>query len=134
MGFAENLARLSLQAADRATLLVQKTALDMGSQVVEQSPVLTGRFKGNWNSSVGAADMSVSDEVDPSGRRTIDRMRSSLTLDNVRRGTKIFISNALPYARKLEYEGHSRQAPNGMVRLTLQRTAEAVKKAVSEIK
>lgn len=134
MSFAANLARLSLKASNRAFVVVQKTALDLGSQVVEGSAVDTGRFKNNWNSSVNRADMSTTDAVDPSGQQALQRMQSTLTMEAVRGGTKIFISNGLPYARKLEFEGQSKQMPDGVVRLALQRTAEAVKKAVAEIK
>jgi hypothetical protein len=42
----------------------------------------------------------------------------------------IYLTNALPYARRLEY-GWSKQAPSGMVRISAMRFAEAVRKAIA---
>ena len=83
--------------------------------VVLKSPVDTGRFKGNWNASIGDMDLHTTEAVDGSGGATIARAEGALraysTLENF---PVINITNNLPYSVKLE-EGHSGQAPNGMV-------------------
>ena len=38
-----------------------------------------------------------------------------------------YLSNNLPYIRRLEYEGHSGQAPNGMVRVTMAKADKILK-------
>ena len=42
---------------------------------------------------------------------------NNLTMQDLKQ--PIYISNALPYALPLEY-GHSQQAPNGMIRVTVE--------------
>jgi hypothetical protein len=36
-----------------------------------------------------------------------------------RAGSVVYLTNNVPYIQKLEYDAHSRQAPNGMVRISV---------------
>ena len=87
--------------------------------VVMKSPVDTGRFRGNWNVAIGAPDMTTTENVDPSGGETIQRggavIATYSSLDNF---PPVFLTNNLPYAVRLE-DGYSKQAPGGMVGLTV---------------
>ena len=51
-----------------------------------------------------------------------------------RAGQTIFITNSLPYAYRLEYDGWSRQAPAGMVRVTVVEFAQRFERAVRAAK
>lgn len=95
--------------------VVQRFALQALNGVVMKSPVDTGRFRGNWNVSVGRIDYSVSAEIDKSGGATI--AKGSAVIDAAKGDQAIFISNNLQYATALE-NGHSKQAPIGMVAVT----------------
>jgi hypothetical protein len=87
------------------------------TSVVEKSPVDTGRFRGNWNVSIGDADLSTTDETDADGEQTI--VRGSAVLAGVgAEDTVVYLTNNLPYAVPLE-NGHSKQAPIGMVGITV---------------
>lgn len=91
-----------------------------------------GRFKNNWRTAVGgSADNSTIDKPDRAG------LTSRVLMDTVvyswQPGQTIFITNSLPYAKKLEF-GHSKQAPAGVVRLAVQNFATAVAKAAREVK
>lgn len=94
----------------------KKVAMELLSRVVMKSPVDTGRFRGNWTVSLNAPDISVTDGVDPSGGATIARGSSVIT--GMREPQVVYVSNNLPYAQRLE-EGSSKQAPAGMVAVTL---------------
>ena len=87
--------------------------------IVQKSPVDTGRFRGNWNAAIWAPNFTTTEAVDESGAATIERATGVL---NGYQDTKLFpsinISNGLPYAIPLE-DGHSGQAPGGMVALTI---------------
>lgn len=96
-----------------------KVALELLGSLVEKSPVDTGRFKANWTISDIKPGSVIPDPADG-----IEALKS------FRPGNSIFISNNLPYARKLEY-GWSKQAPSGMVRLTVQEAPELIRKALS---
>ncbi|PDT24461.1 HK97 gp10 family phage protein [Rhizobium hidalgonense] len=95
--------------------VVQKFAMHALSSVVMKSPVDTGRFRGNWNVAVNAVDYSVSEVTDKSGGSTI--AKGVATIEAAAPEQAIFISNNVPYAVALE-NGHSKQAPAGVVALT----------------
>ena len=97
-------------------LIVRKVSIDMFSRVIRMSPVDTGRFKGNWQCTLDRAAESATDARDPSGLATADAMIDAVMAFPVGRVT--YLSNVLPYAYRLEYEGWSNQAPIGMVRVT----------------
>ncbi len=95
-----------------------KVALELLGSLVEKSPVDTGRFKANWT----VSDIKPGSTI-PDPRAGIEALKS------FKPGTSIYISNNLPYARKLEY-GWSKQAPNGMVRLTVMEAPDFIRKSL----
>lgn len=85
-----------------------------------------GRFRGNWQFSIDTPADGVLDQIDPSGNVSVAVLRAqvqSLTI-----GQTAYLVNNLPYAVPLEY-GHSKQAPGGMVRITLARFQQIVDEA-----
>lgn len=132
MGFAADLKVLCDRAGEKAELVVRGAALELASQMIDRSPVDTGRFKNNWIPSIGAAlNPATTSDLDKSGEKALSAIRQSL--DGWKPGQKIWITNSLPYAMKLEY-GHSKQAANGMVRLAVQNYSEAVKRAADQVR
>lgn len=132
MGFAADLAKLCAKAGDKAELVVRKVALDMGGTLIDMSPVDTGRFKNNWVTSVGYKSVAAVGSAKGGGDGSVYMLKDVVGRWKI--GDKsIFITNNLPYAQKLEY-GYSKQAPNGMVRITVQRFEEALAKAAREVK
>lgn len=131
MGFAADLKRLCDAAGDKAELVVRKAALDLGGQMVDRSPVDTGRFKSNWMTGIGAMDSSTTTAADPSGQPSRTKLQAQVA--GWKPGQTIWITNNLPYAYRLEH-GYSKQAPGGMVRLAVQNYAQAVAKAAREVK
>ena len=116
--FALDLNRAIEKAKDKAETAVKKITLDLFKSVIKMSPVKTGRFRNNWNSAIGTADYSTTEEVDPSGSNAISRAEAVIAnykLD----GKSIFLTNNLPYAKRLEEGWSQKQAPQGMVRLSL---------------
>jgi hypothetical protein len=86
-----------------------------------------GRFRGNWQFSIDTPADGVLDQIDPSGNVSVAVLRTqvqSLTI-----GQTAYLVNNLPYAVPLEY-GHSKQAPGGMVRITLARFQQIVDEAI----
>lgn len=81
-------------------------ALTLDKKIVEKTPVDTGRARANWFVAEGAPRLTTTESTAPSSR-------PALTGRSV-----IFITNSLPYIVPLEY-GHSGQAPNGMVRISI---------------
>jgi hypothetical protein len=119
--FSLQLRQFAEKAAENADEAIKNVALDVFQRVVVRSPVDTGRFRANWRLSVGAQDLTTSESV----------VGQAPTLPDKVAGSVLWISNNLPYARPLEY-GHSNQAPNGMVRLTVAEFGSIVDQAAAE--
>lgn len=131
MGFAADLRRLCEAAGDKAEVVVRKAALEIGGQLIDRSPVDTGRFKNNWVTSMGSMSTATGGNADPSAGTARTLLKTQV--DGWKPGQTIFITNSLPYAMRLEH-GYSKQAPAGMVKLTVQNYAQAVAKAAKELK
>lgn len=120
-------------------------AFALYSSIVKKTPVDTGRARANWNISVGNVDTSTTKET---LKTDLKYGESSI---NSNGDESIFISNNLPYITTLEYggypnppksksgkteNGYSKQAPEGMVGVTLANKENiliaAIKRAVSE--
>lgn len=93
-------------------------ALDSLRGVVRKSPVDTGRFRGNWIVSKNAANTTSSQVTDKNGGQTITKGSGVIDTFKMNADSRIIIQNNLPYANRLE-NGWSKQAPNGMVALTV---------------
>lgn len=129
--FTLSLAAFAQKAPDKARTIVRRVAIETLSRVVMRTPVgnpslwkskppagyVGGRLRANWATSIGTPDLTVTVRIDKQGAATIQRGSARIAAADGER--PIFIMNSLPYAREIEYEGHSRQAPAGMVRITV---------------
>jgi hypothetical protein len=130
--FALQLSEFARKAGANADLVVQKVTLDILRRVVLRSPVLSGRFRGNWQTTIGSPASGTLAVDDKSGNVATSAGQQALV--SFQCGPSIFITNNLPYGRKLEYEGWSKQAPAGMVRITVAEFQGLVAKAAAEVR
>ena len=94
---------------------VRKICLDLLTGIVLKTPVDTGRARANWFTSIGNPSANITEATDPSGSSSIS---SSMSAISKATGNVLWITNNLPYIYRLEFEGWSKQAPAGMVRVT----------------
>lgn len=130
MSFADDLRRIAEKYDARAHLVVRKIVIDVGTSLVMKSPVgdpsywimepppgyVGGRYRGNWQFGIGQADTKTTENIDTTGGVSIGRITSETPVKPA--GGVFYITNSLPYGPRLE-TGWSRQAPHGMVRLTI---------------
>ena len=94
----------------------KKIAMEALRRVVMKTPVDTGRARGNWQVDINNVPGGVLETTDKSGGgTTASGVAAMATLPPF--GT-VWIANNLPYIKALE-NGHSGQAPAGMVSVTL---------------
>lgn len=91
-----------------------------------------GRFRANWQVGMGKIPDGEINSVDPSGGETTANMQMAVSGYKIGEVEKIYFVNNLPYGPRLEYEGHSRQAPVGMVRISCRQFEDAMAKAVKK--
>ena len=126
-------------------------AFALYSSIVRKTPVDTGRARGNWQVTAGS----------PAGGEVEDRMKTPRGMDSVpdvNGDESIFITNNLPYITALEYGGYSdpvekgtynkrtksyevrsdggysKQAPHGMVGVTLANNENIFNAAVRAVR
>ena len=111
---------------------IRKSTIALFGNIIKMTPVDTGRARGNWQCSIGSPITSETDMIDKDGSFV-----TSLVAKRVKSGNVVWLSNNVPYISKLEY-GWSKQAPAGMVRVSIARFgaffAEAASASLSQIK
>jgi hypothetical protein len=128
--FTLDIQRFVAKAKGNIDLVVRKVSLDLFRRVIMKSPVDTGRFRGNWQVSIGSIPAGTLAVNDKTGTATMAKVTAE-TL-GLRAGQVIYLVNNLPYSRRLEY-GYSKQAPAGMVRLSAAEYGAVVSKAAGEV-
>lgn len=111
------------EVVDVVVAVHQKLALTALTRVVMMSPVDTGRFRGNWTVAIGAPNMKNDYPADKNGSGVI--AREAPTVTGIKGFCTSWLSNNVPYAEALE-NGHSQQAPGGMVAITFAELSKIV--------
>jgi len=124
----------------KADQWVRVITMEADRRLIEKTPVDTGRAAGNWNIGVDAADNTWSDLKRPGPRPELP--------EGVGLGHRIYLTNSVPYIELLEYGGYpnppkrgkgktiggySRQAPQGMVRITAVELAPVAEEIAQKI-
>jgi len=143
--FALDVSRFVAKAEANAKAVAQKVTIDVLRSVIDKSPVgnpalwkspapagyVGGRFRANWNTSVGRADTATTTKTDAAGSGT--KSRGAVVVQGWDGQGDCYITNSLPYGPELEYKGHSSQAPAGMVRVTVVEFQSFVNQAVRSL-
>ena len=117
---------------------VRKICLDLLTGIVLKTPVDTGRARANWFTSIGSPSNETTNFTADAGRGITAPNQSAASITAISRGGAdiakatgniLWITNNLPYIYRLEFGtynagpktagGFSRQAPAGMVRVTV---------------
>ncbi len=114
--FAIDLTRFCQKADLDMKTVIRKITLEAFKRIILRTPVDTGMARGNWQVSAGAPVTVQISDGDKSGTATLSKSEAGV-LSWQCQGS-LFMVNNLPYIGKLEY-GISKQAPQGMVRLTM---------------
>ena len=102
-----------------------------GMDIVSTDGYVGGRFRGNWQATFGAKAVGETGRIDPKSRETLEAGIAVIATYNIAIDS-IWITNNVPYSVPLEY-GHSGQAPDGMVRVTMADVQKYVRDAVQEL-
>jgi len=129
--FSADIAKFVVQAKGNIDEAARRATILLAQGVILKSPVDTGRFRGNWMFAAGAVPRQVLETVDPGGQTTLSRLVAQIGRTGA--GGVTYLSNNLPYAVRLE-NGWSKQAPQGMVRLTATEFQAYVSQAAAEVR
>lgn len=108
-----------------ADTVVRNVVFDLQQDVMKRTPVKTGLARANWQIGIDA---------EPTGTIPLGGGNSaSQAIANIKAGGIVYITNNLPYILALE-EGHSKQAPNGMASLAVQKFQGIVDARAKELR
>jgi hypothetical protein len=140
--FALDLQKFADKAKARADEVVGRIVVNMSQRLDQRSPVgdakfwkspppkgyVGGRFRGNWQIGVDFRPAGETGRIDPSGSAAQSAILAAIP--EKASGKVYYLMNNVPYAQAIE-EGHSRQAPQGLVGLTVIEFQNAVEQALA---
>lgn len=124
----KGVAEFMRQFSEENDFIMREATKRVSNSIVRLAPVDEGEYVADWDVKIGGWPADSEQEPDPNKRRT--RARLQETLGAVKYGDAVFFENDDPVAVRLEY-GYSKQAPQGVVRLTARRWRGFVKGAAT---
>lgn len=118
MSFGADLRRFANKTGIRMDQVVRKVCLDLTRDLVLATPVDTGLARSSYFFSTDRDTSSA--EASPSKNGAPSLVRSAEFAQNLKAGGVFHITNNVVYIMPLEF-GHSKQAPAGMARVTVDR-------------
>lgn len=111
--------------------VMRSVSLKLFSAIIKASPVDTGRFRGNWQTTGVTPATGLISGVDPTGNKAVNSAATFIT--NAPGWDTFTLTNNLPYAERLEY-GWSKQAPVGMVRVNIARFQQLINEEAAKVR
>jgi hypothetical protein len=111
--------------------VMRSVSLKLFSAIIKASPVDTGRFRGNWQTTGVTPATGLIAGVDPTGNKAVNSAATFIT--NAPGWGTFTLTNNLPYAERLEY-GWSKQAPVGMVRVNIARFQQLINEEAAKVR
>jgi hypothetical protein len=149
MAFADDVAKFTAKTKATHDMVFKKIVFEVYSRVAQRTPVDTGRARAGWqvgssitaSSPLGPISKAGGPEVGRGGAVSLGKLPGmhfasalkGLSTVGSGAGAVAFIFNNVVYIVPLEY-GHSKQAPAGMVRVTVAEFQQIVNMSVSGLK
>lgn len=126
--------------------VVRSFSIEMFARIILRTPVDTGRLRANWVASHDKQRTRIRKTTDSGGDRAMGWMVESVMTSPV--GGTMWFTNSLPYAPVVEYGlypdppksgnktsgGYSKQAPYGMVRVTIAEAGAVLDQAIRQLR
>ena len=113
----DSVAEFELIALNQSENAIKAAIVGLCGDIISDTPVDTGRLKNNWFPSVDTASAETTEQTANTARARLETAVSQgYKLDKV-----FYFTNNLPYAYRIEFEGWSKKAPQGMVRRNIVR-------------
>ena len=124
--FRQNIAKRVNKASRKLEMAMQAVLVEIDARIVNKSPVGDvdgGRFRANWYVGNGSINYTTTEST---VKRTSEADINALKIT----GQTVYITNSLPYAHRIEYEGWSHtKAPLGVVRVTIAEMSQIIREA-----
>jgi hypothetical protein len=109
----------------RTEKMVRGTIIGCASRIIKRTPVDEGTLRGNWQPSIDRPVNTTINRTDKAGQAVSADIRREGQRFNI--GAVFYMTNNLPYAARIEFDGWSTQASAGMMRIEVIETAAAIR-------
>ena len=134
MGFSADLSNFAKNTNNVIEQTRRNFIMKLFGQIIERTPVDEGRAINNWQTSAKQPIKSTLKGKDKTGAKALARVQNNLGEGD----TTVYLTNNLPYIVALEGgipshpQGHSEQAREGMVRISIENIENNLKQAIAE--
>jgi len=111
--------------------VMRQVSIKLFSAIIKGSPVDTGRFRMNWQTSGATPASGNIAGVDATGNKAVNS--ATTFIGNTPVWQELTLTNNLPYAQRLEY-GWSKQAPTGVVRVNVLRFQQLINEEAAKVR
>jgi len=130
VSFSSQITAFGERAAKRVQEVRRGVTIKLFNAVILDTPVDSGRLRGNWQITEGAPASGTLEREDKSGRGPMGEVEAKVKQSDG--DVSLFLTNNLPYAGRVEFEGWSHtKAPEGMVRKNVARFGRLIKVEVA---
>ena len=140
MSFSTDIAKFAEKAKVGYSDAVNISLLSVSRSVIMMTPVDEGRARGSWFASLSSYPATIA-EHDGANLAQVMSVTSKAA------GNVFYLTSNLPYMPSLEYgwypnpsegektiNGYSKQAPNGMLRISVENFEQSLKQSVATLK
>lgn len=122
--FSQQIDEFVKKAEGNLDKVLREFSMELVEKVMERTPYKTGHARASWWAALN----------DPAGvsSGSTTAAAATLALAGAKWGDVVYINNNAAYINALEY-GHSKQAPNGMVRITLAQAGQMLERIATKI-
>lgn len=120
--------------AEMPEKLVRGTLLALSSRIIDDTPVDTGRLRGNWQASFDAAKNSQLQRTQKSQGSGAATDEAKQVIGRYQPGQTFYLTNNLPYAYTIEFGGSKVKAPQGMLRKNVAAYQARINEAIAKAK
>ena len=119
--FDLDISRFVKKVGGESNKVVREICLNLFSDITNNTPVRSGRARANWFASIGSPSEKT---IEYEGAASAASAAIGRAMPEIAKatGNVFWISNNLPYIYRLEFEGWSKQAESGMVRIAIDNT------------
>lgn len=131
MSFFGEVKKFRIESIDLIRDIKRAAVFQLFSAIVMETPVREGVLRGSWWPTVDIAHTEDINRADTSGSLTVEQIRRAVAA--VEMGERVYLTNRQPYAARIEFEGWSGLAPQGMVRVNAARWNLIVRNTAREL-
>lgn len=139
--FSDQIKQFNIDFSNLSDEVFRVTVIKFFGQIVQASPVDTGRFRANWFATISRPSTKIELGSEKSEDQVNQRIERKI---NGSRESRVFwLTNNLPYSEVVEFGGYSdgpktkggfsRQAPKGVVRITAKRFSKIFNENASKL-